>query len=92
MSDFTSRCASTLEASGDEASKVEKYDEALAAYPTALSLSPSMSRTLLIKWVRLILVRGSANEVLDAAAKVPSHNVPSSWMLTLFRFSFSFQS
>ena len=76
MSDFTNRCASMLEANGDEASKVEKYDEALAAYSTALSLCPSTSRILLIKWVRLILVRGSANGAFDAAAKVPSHNVP----------------
>ena len=65
-----------LEANGDETSKAGKYDEALATYSTGLSLSPSMSRTLLIKWVKLILVRGSANEALDAAAKVPSHNVP----------------
>ena len=70
MSDFTNRCASMLEAHGDETSKVEKYDEALAAYSTALSLSPSISRTLLIKWARLVLVRGSANKALDAAAKV----------------------
>ena len=70
MSDFTNRCASTLEVYGDEALKVEKYDEALAVYSTALSLPPSMSRTLLMKWVRLILAHGSANEALDAAAKV----------------------
>ena len=70
MSDFTNRCASTLEVNGDEASKVEKYDEALAAYSTALSLCPSMSRTLLIKWARLILVCGSVNEALDSATKV----------------------
>ena len=70
MSDFTNRCASMLEAHGDETSKVEKYDEALAAYSTALSLSPSISRTLLIKWARLVLVRGSANKALDATAKV----------------------
>ena len=70
MSDFTNRCASTLEANGDEASKVEKYDETLAAYSTALSLSPLMSRTLPIKWAKLILARGSVNEALDVAAKV----------------------
>ena len=70
MSDFMNRCALMLEANGDEASKVEKYDEALAAYSTLLSLRPSMSRTLLIKWVRLVLDRGSANEALDAASKV----------------------
>ena len=76
MSDLTSRCASTLEVNGDEATKVEKYDEALAAYSTAWSLSPSTPRILLSKWARLILVRGLANEALDVAAKVPSHNVP----------------
>ena len=76
MSDLTSRCASTLEVNGDKASKVEEYADALVAYSTALSLGPSMSRTLPIKWARLILVRGPANEALDVAAKVPSHNVP----------------
>ena len=65
-----------LEAKGDEASKVEEYDEALAAYSAALSLRPSMSHILLIKWVRLILVCDLANEAFDTAAKVPSHNVP----------------
>ena len=70
MSDFTIRCASTLEANGDEASKVEKYDEALVAYSTALSLGPSSLNIILIKWVRTTLVRCSANEALDAAAKV----------------------
>ena len=59
-----------LEVNGDERSKVGKYDEALAAYSTALSLSPSTLRTLLSKWVRLIFVRGSVNEALDAATKV----------------------
>ena len=88
MSDLTSRCASTLEVNGDEASKFEKYDEALAAYSTALSLSPSMSRTPLIKWARLILVRGSANEASDAAAKVPSHNVP---LMDVYFLSLQFQ-
>ena len=76
MSDFTNRCTSTLEANGDEASKVEEYDNALAVYSIALSLSPSTLRTLLVKWARLILVRGSANKALDVAAKVPSHHVP----------------
>ena len=70
MSDFTNRCASMLEANGDEASRVERYDDALAAYSTALSLSPIMSRTLQIKWAKLISVRGSANKALDVAAKV----------------------
>ena len=70
MSDFTIRCASMLEANGDEASKVEKYDKALVAYSTALSLGPSSLNVILIKWVRTMLARCSANEALDAAAKV----------------------
>ena len=70
MSDFTNRCALTLEANGDEASKIEKYDEALASYSIVLSLGPSSLNTILIKWVRSMLVRCSANEALDAAAKV----------------------
>ena len=70
MSDFTIRCASTLEANGDEASKVEKYDEALVAYSTALSLDPSSLNIILIKWVRTTLVRCSVNKALDLAAKV----------------------
>ena len=88
MSDFTNRCASTLEVNGDEASKAEKYDEALGAYSTALSLSPSTLRTLLSKWARLFLALGSANEALDAAAKVPSHNVP---LMDVDFLSFQFQ-
>ena len=77
MSDFTNRCASTLEANGDEASKVEKYDEALAAYSIAVSLGPSSMNIILIKWMRTMLVRCPANEALDAAAKVRISNVPS---------------
>ena len=70
MSDFTNRCALTLEANGDEVSKVKRYDEVLAAYSTALSLGPSSLNVILIKWVRTTLVRCSANEALDAATKV----------------------
>ena len=70
QSDLTNRCASTLEANGDEASKVEKFDEALVAYSTALSLGPSSLNIILIKWVRTMLIRCSANEGLDAAPKV----------------------
>jgi hypothetical protein len=59
-----------LEKVGDEASNAEKQDEAVSAYSTALSLNPSNSTTVLIKWMRILLVRGSTNEALSAAAKV----------------------
>ena len=69
-SDSTNRCASTLELSGDEASKIKKYDEALAAYSAALFLGPLIPNTILIKWMRTMLVHGSVNEAGDAAVKV----------------------
>lgn len=59
-----------LERVGDEASNAEKQDEAVAAYSTALLLSPSTPNTVLMKWARLILIRRTANEVLNAATKV----------------------
>lgn len=70
LSDFTNRCASTLEANGDEASKAKKYDEALEAYSTALSLGPSSPHTILIGWTKVMLVRGSVNEALDSTTQV----------------------
>ncbi|KAF8555339.1 WD40 repeat-like protein [Imleria badia] len=69
VSDFAHRCKASLERIGDEASSVEKYDQALEAYSLALSLGPSSPNTVLIKWVNAMLTRGSANEALAAAAK-----------------------
>ena len=68
--DSTNRCTSTLELIGDEASSVEKYDEALIDYVTALSLSSSAPNGVLIKWAKLILTYGTANEALGTATKV----------------------
>ena len=62
----------TLEGIGDEASNIQKHDEAVAAYSTALFLSPSDPNNVLMKWARRMLVRGSAHEALSAAAKVCS--------------------
>ncbi|KAF8555338.1 hypothetical protein OG21DRAFT_922733 [Imleria badia] len=67
--DFTHRCISTLELTGDEASNVEKYEEALTAYATALSLSPSTPNAVLIKWARIILIHGTVNEALGITTK-----------------------
>ena len=54
---------------GDEASSAENHDEALAAYSTALLLSPSTPKTLLVKWASMMLIRGSANDALTAAVE-----------------------
>ena len=71
-SEFTHRCVTTLERIGDEASNIKNHDEAVAAYSTALLLSPSSPNNVLIKWASRMLVRGSAHEALSAAAKVCS--------------------
>ena len=59
-----------LEENGDNATKVKKYDEALATYSIALSLSPSPPNSTLIKWVKVTLVCSSVDEALDSATKV----------------------
>ena len=69
-SEFTNQCITTLERIGDQASGIDKHDEAVMAYPTALSLGPSTTNIILIKWTSKMLTRHSANEVLGAAAKV----------------------
>ena len=69
-SEFTHRCTTKLENIGDEASNAEKQDEAVSAYSTALSLSPSTPHTVLVKWAGMMLVRSSASEASSAAAKV----------------------
>ena len=61
-----------LERIGDEASNIQKHDEAVAAYSTSLLLGPSDPNNVLIKWARRMLVRGSAHDVLSAAVKVCS--------------------
>lgn len=67
-SEFTRRCVTVLETHGDEASKAEKRDDAVVAYATALTLSPSNS--VLMQWASILLIRSSTREVLDAAVEV----------------------
>ncbi|KAN0091421.1 hypothetical protein V8E55_004987 [Tylopilus felleus] len=68
--EFTHRCITALERVGDEASNASKQEEALAAYFAALSLSSSsMTNTVLTKWARMMLLRGSANDALCATSK-----------------------
>ena len=69
-SEFTNRCASALDIMGDKALNTENPDDALAAYSTALLLSPSNQNAVLMKWTRTTLISGSASEALLAAAKV----------------------
>ncbi|KAI6010023.1 hypothetical protein EDC04DRAFT_818826 [Pisolithus marmoratus] len=49
ISDFTKKCAATLEYIGDEALRSAKHDDAISQYSTALSLSPPSPVGLLIK-------------------------------------------
>lgn len=68
--EFTNQCITRLKTIGDQASAVEKHDEALEAYSAALSLGPSTANILLTKWAAKMLLRHSANEILGTAAKV----------------------
>ena len=67
LSEFTKRCVAELESIGDAASEAKKYDEAIATYSTALSL-PS-PKSVLEKWANVMLVHGSVNDAMNAAAK-----------------------
>ncbi|KAI9571644.1 hypothetical protein HD554DRAFT_1800783 [Boletus coccyginus] len=69
LAEFTHRCITTLERVGDGASNAGKWDEAVAAYSTALSLGPTIPNTIMIKWANMILKRGSAHEASGAATK-----------------------
>ena len=70
LSGFTDKRIIALERIGDEASSVEKLDDAVAAYSTALFLGPSTPNSLLTKWASTMLLRDSTNEALDVATKV----------------------
>jgi hypothetical protein len=48
--EFTHRCMSRLQEIGDEASSSKKYDKALSAYSTVLSLTPSHPEGVLTGW------------------------------------------
>ena len=70
LQDFTRRSMIALESTGDQALEMKNHNEARVAYSTALSLGPSPPSSLLGKWTRIMLLRGSTQDVLDAAAKV----------------------
>ncbi|KAI9571077.1 WD40-repeat-containing domain protein [Boletus coccyginus] len=73
LTEFPHRCITVLESVGDDASNADKRDEAIAAYSTALSLSPTVLNAIMFKWANIILKRGSALEATSAANpfKVP---------------------
>lgn len=68
--EFTHRRATKFLKNGDEAFNIQKYDEAISAYGTVLSLDPPTPNSILIKWASMTLIHGSASEALSAAAKV----------------------
>lgn len=69
-SDFTSRCITMLEKLGDDASNTEDHEKTLRAYSTALLLTPPSPSSLLVKWANIMLLHGSPDALLGAAAKV----------------------
>ncbi|KAF8557095.1 hypothetical protein OG21DRAFT_1495015, partial [Imleria badia] len=69
LAEFMHRCVMMLERVGDEESNTDKRDEALAAYSAALLLNPSNPKSVLTKWARMVLIGGSTDEALSAAAK-----------------------
>ncbi|KAI9449372.1 hypothetical protein HD554DRAFT_2331399 [Boletus coccyginus] len=69
LSEFTYQCITPLERVGDEASNADKRDEAIAAYSTALLLSPTIPNTIMFKWADMVLKPGSALEASSAATK-----------------------
>ncbi|KAF8134386.1 hypothetical protein EV363DRAFT_1257443 [Boletus edulis] len=69
IAEFMRQCIATLQRVGDEASNIEKWDEAAVAYSTALSLSPSIPDMVLMKWATLKLISGPVHEALNVAAK-----------------------
>ncbi|KAI9571750.1 hypothetical protein HD554DRAFT_1817238 [Boletus coccyginus] len=73
LAEFTHRCIVALERVGDETSNTGKLDEAIAAYSIVLSLDPSVPNAVLMKWAKMMLSRGSVDEVSGAATefKVP---------------------
>ncbi|KAI9456188.1 WD40-repeat-containing domain protein [Boletus coccyginus] len=69
LTEFTHRCIAALEIVGDEASNADKWDEAITAYSTALSLGPTIPNTMMFKWANMALKRGSAREASSTATK-----------------------
>ncbi|KAH0826754.1 hypothetical protein J3R83DRAFT_5164 [Lanmaoa asiatica] len=69
LTKFTHQCVATLERIGDEASNAKKQDEAVVAYSTALSLSPSTPNTVLTKWASIILIHDTTDKALSTATK-----------------------
>ncbi|KAI9456190.1 WD40-repeat-containing domain protein [Boletus coccyginus] len=69
VAEFTQQCITALESIGDEASNTDKWNEAVAAYSTALSLGPTIPNTIMSKWANTTLKRGSAREASSAANK-----------------------
>ncbi|KAI9456181.1 WD40-repeat-containing domain protein [Boletus coccyginus] len=69
LTESTNRCITALETIGDEASNTDKWDDAVAAYSTALSLGPTVPNAITCKWANMILKRNSAYEASSAANK-----------------------
>ncbi|KAI6156844.1 hypothetical protein BKA82DRAFT_4345875 [Pisolithus tinctorius] len=79
ISDFTQKCAVTLEHAGDDAFGSSKHDEAIAQYSAALSLSPQSPANLLIKRSRARAANELWEEALQDANEAVKEDPSSPW-------------
>ncbi|KAF8435972.1 hypothetical protein L210DRAFT_3549697, partial [Boletus edulis BED1] len=76
---FGQRCSKKLEHLGDTAVGIQRYDEAVSHYSTALSLILSSPQAILIKRSKARLATGSWKEALDDANEVVALDPLSPW-------------
>ncbi|KIK11437.1 hypothetical protein PISMIDRAFT_690350 [Pisolithus microcarpus 441] len=79
IADFTRRCVVTLERTGDEALGSAKYDDAIAQYSAALSLSPPSSTGLFLKRSRARTAKALCEGALQDATKAVNADPSSPW-------------
>ncbi|KAF8129810.1 hypothetical protein EV363DRAFT_1417516 [Boletus edulis] len=77
--DFKQRCSEKLEHLGDKAVNVERYDDAISRYSTALSLIPSSPQAILIKRSKARLATGAWKQALEDANQVITLDPSSPW-------------
>ncbi|KAI6004542.1 hypothetical protein F5J12DRAFT_913668 [Pisolithus orientalis] len=79
ISDFTRKCAATLEHAGDSAFGSSKHDEAIAQYSAALSLSPQSPTSLLIKRSRAQAAKELWEDALQDANEAVNADPSGPW-------------
>ncbi|KAI6004539.1 hypothetical protein F5J12DRAFT_913667 [Pisolithus orientalis] len=79
ISDFTQKCAVTLEHAGDDAFGSSEHDEAIAQYSAVLSLSPQSPARLLIKRSRARAAKELWEDALQDANEAVKADPSSPW-------------